>query len=50
MATIFSKVCMVDLWDSQAVTSLPHFQLDGYNFQNHETLFIQLYADVLQCN
>ena len=34
MATIFSKVCMVYVWDSQVVMSLPHFQLDGYNFQD----------------
>ena len=32
MATIFFKVHMVYPWDSQVVMSLPHFQLDGYNF------------------
>ena len=36
MATIFSKVHMAYPWDSQVVTSLPHFQLDVYSFQNHE--------------
>ena len=36
MTTTFSKVHMVYLWDSQVVTSLLHFQLDGYNFQNCE--------------
>ena len=36
MATIFSEVHMVYPWHSQVVTSLLHFQLDGYNFQNHK--------------
>ena len=36
MAIIFFKVHMVYPWDSQAVTSLPYFQLDGYNFQTCE--------------
>ena len=53
MATGFSKVHMVYPWDAQAVTSLPHFQLDGYNFQNCENFsfnYTQIYSDLLQCN
>ena len=53
MATIFLKVHVVYLWDSQAVMSLPHFQLDGYNFKNCENFsfnYMQIYTDLLQCN
>ena len=42
MATISAKVCMVYIWDSQLVTSLPHFQLCGYNYQNHENISFNL--------
>ena len=53
MPPFFSKLYMVYPWDSQVVMSLPHFLLDGYNFQNCENFsfnYTQTYADLLQCN
>ena len=52
MATTSLKVHMVYPCDSQVLTSLPHFELDGYNFQNHKIFsfnYMQIYADLLQC-